>query len=130
MTTPLVPHRHETEAKVAVEVVSAPGSHCLIFISVCDWRTSKGLGNEGKERAMKGERKMRRGQQVGEGAEWPFCAEHRRSPCILSSFKPTYTICSCRLVDILVYVHSSERTHAKSIIGDKEKGGAGQCRKS
>lgn len=27
------------------------------------------------------------------------------------------------MVDILVYVHSSERTHAKSIIGDGGKGG-------
>lgn len=57
-------------------------------------------------------------QGGGKGAGWPFFAEHRHSLCILSSFKSTYTICSCRLVDILVYVHSSERTHAKSIIGD------------
>lgn len=35
----------------------------------------------------------------------------------LAHSNPTYTICSCRFVDILVYVHSSERTHAKSIIG-------------
>lgn len=51
-----------------------------------------------------------------------FCRAYRHSLCILSSFKSTYTICSCRLVDILVYVHSSERTHANSIIGE-EKGG-------
>lgn len=102
---------------MAVDVVSAVGSHCVIFNSVCDWRKSKGLGKRDK------------GQRVREGAEWPSFAEHRHSPCIHSSVKPTYTICSCRLVDILVYVHSSERTHAKSIIGDKDKGGAGQCRK-
>lgn len=112
--------------EVAVEVVSAVGSHLVIFISVCDWRTGKGLAR----REKRGGRRYteRRGGgggrgQGGEGAGWPFFAEHRHSLCIFSSFKSTYTICSCRLVDILVYVHSSERTHAKSIIGDGEKGG-------
>lgn len=78
-------------------------------------------GNEGIE-TDEGEREQGK-NRGGRGAGWPFFAEHRHSLCILSSFKSTYTICSCRLVDILVYVHSSERTHAKSIIGDGEKGG-------
>lgn len=86
------------------------------------------VGEERKERGGRRYRDRRRGErageeQGGEGAGWPFFAERRHSLCILSSFKSTYTICSCRLVDILVYVHSSERTHAKSIIGDGEKGG-------
>lgn len=112
---------------MAVEVVSAVGSHCVIFISVCDWRTSKGLAR--REESARGPEVLRktRGRageyRGGEGAGWPFFAEHRHSLCILSSFKSTYTICSCRLVDILVYVHSSERTHAKSIIGDGGRGG-------
>lgn len=80
------------------------------------WRGGRRGRNDGIE-------KDERGVQGGEGAGWPFFAEHRHSLCILSSFKSTYTICSCRLVDILVYVHSSERTHAKSIIGDGKKGG-------
>lgn len=111
---------------MAVDVVSAVGSHCVIFVSVCDWRTSTGREMREK-REERSTEKDEEGTAGWEGAEWPFCAEHRLSPCILSSFKSTYTICSCRLVDILVYVHSSERTHAKSIIGEKEKGGAGQC---
>lgn len=116
---------------MAVEVVSAVGSHCVIFTSVCDWRTSKGLARRGKrERGGTKVYRQTRGERAGEeqggrGAGWPFFAERRHSLCILSSFKSTYTICSCRLVDILVYVHSSERTHAKSIIGDGEKGGGG-----
>lgn len=71
--------------------------------------------------------RKRRGGQEQEGKEWMalFCRAYRHSLCILSSFKSTYTICSCRLVDILVYVHSSERTHANSIIGGGEKGGRG-----
>lgn len=96
---------------MAVKVVLAVG----FFISVCDWRTSKGLARS-KGRGTK-VRKTRGGEQgnnkVEERAGWPFFAEHRHSLCILSSFKSTYTICSCRLVDILFYVHSSERTHAK-----------------
>ena len=91
-------------------------------------------GERGSEEEEEEERRYRdrRGrekageEQGGRGAGWPFFAERRHSLCILSSFKSTYTICSCRLVDILVYVHSSERTHAKSIIGEGEKGGRGR----
>lgn len=79
----------------------------------------KERGNEGIE-TDEGEEQ---GGEGAGGAGWPFFAERRHSLCILSSFKSTYTICSCRLVDILVYVHSSERTHAKSIIGDGRNGG-------
>lgn len=111
---------------MAVEVVLAVGSHCVIFIAVCDWRTSKGLARREKRE----ERRYRERQgwesrgRTGRGRSWmALFAERRHSLCILSSFNSTYTICSCRLVDILVYVHSSERTHAKSIIGDGEKGG-------
>lgn len=45
--------------EVAVKVVSAVGSHCVIFIFVCDWRTSKGLArSEGRgEERMYGERR-------------------------------------------------------------------------
>lgn len=42
--------------EVAVEEVSAMGSHCVIFTSVCDWRTSKRL-------AGKGEREKERGNE-------------------------------------------------------------------
>lgn len=100
----------------------------MIFTSLCDWWTSKGLarrekreGNEGTETDGGGREQGE--NREGEGAGWPFFAEHGHALRILSSFKSTYTICSCRLVDILVYVHSSERTHAKSIIGDREKWG-------
>lgn len=115
---------------MAIEVVTAVGSHCVIFITVCDWRTSKGLARRGEREIEEQRYRERRGGRErggrngeGEGAGWPFFAEHRHSLCILSSFESTYTICSCRLVDILVYVHSSERTHAKSIIGDGGRGG-------
>lgn len=111
--------------KVAVEVVPVMGSHCVTCISVCDWRTSKGLARRWKRGQRCTERRCWwRGEEQGEGAGWPFFfAEHRHSLCIISSFRSTYTICSCRLVDILVYVHSCERTHAKSIIGGGEKEG-------
>lgn len=86
-----------------------------------------GTGRARREGATKIYRKRRRGQGQ-ERKEWMalFCRAYRHSLCILSSFKPTYTICSCRLVDILVYVHSSERTHANSIIGGGREGGGGR----
>lgn len=85
---------------MAVEVVSAVGSHCVIFTSLCDWGTSKGLARrekrEGNEGIETDEGEGAGGEQGGGGAEWPFFAEHGHSLCILSSFKSTYTICSCR----------------------------------
>lgn len=38
---------------MAVRVVWAVGSHCVIVTSVCDWRTSKGLAR-GEERRSGG----------------------------------------------------------------------------
>lgn len=57
---------------MAVEVVSAVGSHCVIFISVCDWRTSKGLARrEESERGLEVLRKTRGREQgnIREGKE-------------------------------------------------------------
>lgn len=133
VTTPLVLHRQETEARGGSRSGVSGEVSLYDFMCVRDWRTSKGLARWGKrEEGRYGERPGDRGggrhgkNREGEGAGWPFFAEHRHSLCILSSFKSTYTICSCRLVDILVYVHSSERTHAKSIIGETGRwGGAG-----
>lgn len=48
---------------MAVEVVSAVGSHCVIFISVCDWRTSKGLARRGKGEGNKGLQKDKRTEE-------------------------------------------------------------------
>lgn len=93
---------------------------CVIGGQAKGWRGGKRERNGGTEKDGFGGA----GEEVGRGRSWmALFAEHRHSLCILSSFKSTYTICSCRLVDILVYVHSSERTHAKSIIGDGKKGG-------
>lgn len=52
---------------MAVKVVSAVGSHCVIFISVCDWRTSKGLARS-EERGTKVWRKTR-GREQGHNKE-------------------------------------------------------------
>lgn len=101
------------------------GSHCVVVTSVCDWRTSKGLAREGGGRAggAEVERRGRGGEEEGEEKrkeDGPFFffflnPEQRHSLCILSSFESTYTICSCRLVDILVYVHSSGREHMQRV---------------
>lgn len=50
---------------MAVEVVSAVGSHCVIFISVCDWRTSKGLARRGERERNEGIEKDD-GERAGE----------------------------------------------------------------
>lgn len=98
---------------------------CVIGGQAKGWRGREWQGNEGRVyRKTEGGSRGRTGRR----SRMALFAEHRHSLCIFSSFKSTYTICSCRLVDILVYVHSSERTHAKSIIGNGEKG-AGRCRK-
>lgn len=83
------------------------------------WRGGE-RGDKGVQKDDVGEEEKNREEKELDG---PFFAEHRHSLCIISSFRSTYTICSCRLVDILVYVHSCERTHAKSIIGGGEKEG-------
>lgn len=98
------------------------GSHCGIFIFVSDLENKPRDGKERKEASEGTDKdKIEIGDELGgERAGWFFFAEHRHSQCIISSFKSTYTICSCRLLDILVYVHSSEKTHAKSIVMRKE----------
>lgn len=80
------------------------------------WRGREGAGR------WRGEGRGGRGGGRGGGEEeggWPFLLffnpEQRHSLCILSSFESTYTICSCRLVDILVYVHSSGREHMQRV---------------
>lgn len=59
---------------MAIEVVTAVGSHCVIFITVCDWRTSKGLARRGEReieeqryRERRGGRE--RGGETGKGKE-------------------------------------------------------------
>lgn len=56
---------------MAVEVVSAVGSHCVIFISVCDWRTSKGFAR--REKREERRYRERRGEEsrgrTGKGKE-------------------------------------------------------------
>lgn len=56
---------------MAVEVVSAVGSHCVIFISVCDWRTSKGLARREKreERRYREEGREEGRESRGENGE-------------------------------------------------------------
>lgn len=70
---------------MVVGVVSAVGSHFVICISVCDWRTSKGLAKgEKREQQRYRERGTAGEGREGKGAGWPFFAEHRHSLCILA----------------------------------------------
>ena len=69
MTTPLVLHRQETEARGGSRSgVSAVGSHCVIFISVCViGGQAKGWRGGGGERERERERERNEGIEKDEG---------------------------------------------------------------
>lgn len=72
---------------VAVEVAAAAVvSHCVVFTSLCDWRTSKGSARREKRQGNGGietdEGTRAGGQQGGEGAGWPFFLQSTDTPFV------------------------------------------------
>lgn len=120
--------RGGSQSRVVV-VAAGGGGVSLRGRYICVWLEDEqrvGEGGRGAGRWSGGgeEGEGRGGRGGGGGGEeeggWPFFffflnPEQRHSLCILSSFESTYTICSCRLVDILVYVHSSGREHMQRV---------------
>lgn len=94
-------HKQETEARGGSRSGGRHWDHSVWSFNLCViggeakdcWRGEKGDGPTKIQRGWEREERKLNG---------PFFAEHRHSLCIVSSFKSTYTICSCRLVDILV----------------------------
>lgn len=79
-------------------------------LSICVWLVQGWPGVQRKTKTC-----IERGREEGinREKEWVallFCRAYRHSLCILSSFNSTYTICSCRLVDIL-FMYTAVREH-------------------